>query len=804
MPDAPEKPTAAHQDDILLLAEKLGEALDRLNKIEGELTAQTAPLDAAGATIGAAHTALTAALKGIEQLNFHVLDNNLGAVSKRVETVAQQATQAIEAHDKKLAEYQRSLTALSADTTKKLSEVDARRTELAKKRDADTTEFAQHVAGLKQEIEWARETFTSELAKTRREFADPKTFNPRGKWDPMQKYARLDLAELNGSTYISSADDNDEKPDRKSKAWQLLARRGGGAALGGGATDITGVAGMGATGLQLAQAAEPVDARDILGVDDFVGASSGADGEAGRVPQPVAGDQNKYLRADGTWTTPSTVTAPAASQSTVDAGTQDAEYVSPLTLHGYVDQRFLNRASRPQIISDGATPARGQFIPGNTRNNLAGAPVLTVAAMVYFPPASSTAGIYAGSSTVSASPLSTAWASGLAWSGNDLVIFANGATPATDFRKYTISGIRTTYAGQYHFIEAYLVNGSTDPVFKLDGVTVSGTASDGAGTDPDWLSPSSVWSWHVTGYLADAGPAPIVYPINAALSAADRAYWLLTGQPPAWVARGGHVGPFTPLSAYAFNLTSPTGFAGTTSSWSATSTSGGGSPWRVQAGSIGLVITGQSIRVSFTMTGAVGGETFGFRDGISTQITATVAPVNGANTFTIPFTASSNAALPTFTGTGLSSLAYSSITITQLSGALSLPAVGPDRVVRDATRIAPANHGYMVGMAPVTTEQRGVIPFRRTNSGWLFFDGQIVGDGRGIQGISATGNGTFSIGDSAGGSAATVLSSATGTASIIPFTPLKALTTSGKIYMTLGTATDVSIWVFTEPFTALT
>ena len=34
---------------------------------------------------------------------------------------------------------------------------------------------------------------------------------------------------------------------------------------------------------------------------DFVGATSSADGVAGRVPAPDAGDENKYLRGDGTW-----------------------------------------------------------------------------------------------------------------------------------------------------------------------------------------------------------------------------------------------------------------------------------------------------------------------------------------------------------------------------------------------------------------------------------------------------------------------------------------------------------------------
>lgn len=37
---------------------------------------------------------------------------------------------------------------------------------------------------------------------------------------------------------------------------------------------------------------------------DFVGATSSTDGVAGRVPAPQIGDENKYLRGDGTWNTP--------------------------------------------------------------------------------------------------------------------------------------------------------------------------------------------------------------------------------------------------------------------------------------------------------------------------------------------------------------------------------------------------------------------------------------------------------------------------------------------------------------------
>jgi hypothetical protein len=40
---------------------------------------------------------------------------------------------------------------------------------------------------------------------------------------------------------------------------------------------------------------------DVVKVDPMVGATADADGTSGTVPAPSAGDQNKFLRGDGTW-----------------------------------------------------------------------------------------------------------------------------------------------------------------------------------------------------------------------------------------------------------------------------------------------------------------------------------------------------------------------------------------------------------------------------------------------------------------------------------------------------------------------
>ena len=47
----------------------------------------------------------------------------------------------------------------------------------------------------------------------------------------------------------------------------------------------------------------------------MTGATSNADGESGLVPKPTSGNQNKYLKADGTWSTPTNTTYTNATQS---------------------------------------------------------------------------------------------------------------------------------------------------------------------------------------------------------------------------------------------------------------------------------------------------------------------------------------------------------------------------------------------------------------------------------------------------------------------------------------------------------
>ena len=51
------------------------------------------------------------------------------------------------------------------------------------------------------------------------------------------------------------------------------------------------------------------NATVTIGANAMTGATSSAAGAAGVVPAPAAGDQNKFLKGDGTWAAPATATA---------------------------------------------------------------------------------------------------------------------------------------------------------------------------------------------------------------------------------------------------------------------------------------------------------------------------------------------------------------------------------------------------------------------------------------------------------------------------------------------------------------
>jgi len=76
-----------------------------------------------------------------------------------------------------------------------------------------------------------------EIDQLRKEFAEPRGLNPRGRWMPDKTYQRLDLVTINGDSFVSNIDGNRERPSRTAGDWTLNAARGNGG--GGGVTSLT-------------------------------------------------------------------------------------------------------------------------------------------------------------------------------------------------------------------------------------------------------------------------------------------------------------------------------------------------------------------------------------------------------------------------------------------------------------------------------------------------------------------------------------------------------------------------------------
>lgn len=544
--------TAQFQEEILLLAEKLGELNDRFGRIETEFASQAAPLDASQKALESTVTALNAALTGIKALNFHVLDNNLGAVSSRVTELSKQTDIALRALDAKVDEHQRALATAESETAKKFSAQDEARVELARKRDEQARDFAQQVENVRAEFSRHLATIADDVKK----FATPASFNPRGSWDALTSYSRLDIAELNGSSYVSIVDGNTEKPGKNSRTWTLLARRGGSASGGGGISDITGIAGFTPIGLQIAQASDASSARTIIGVADMVGATASVNGAAGRVPQPAAGDQSKFLRGDGTFAMPAVVTASAATNAQAIAGTATDVYNTPASGNARALYGDLTRRISDVLASDGATSNRRAEWTFGAAGAVAGLPIS-------FPfefrvpksnPSAVTRIAYMGSQSTPTAlgvwdlsfTLTTAGA---------LSISVRGADSTADARILTHSTFRATYSGQW--VRGMVVfeqgNSATSPKIYAQGVDISASfaltyGSGGAGTAPNWMASSLDTTKYLVGFNWPLGRLVPHAPILGALTAAEVLEWAQTGRLPIWcdVSAGSAVAIISP------------------------------------------------------------------------------------------------------------------------------------------------------------------------------------------------------------------------------------------------------------------
>ena len=133
---------------------------------------------------------------------------------------------------------------LEDTTAAKFSVLIAERAEnetLLAKAEARIAEAASALPNAVKEIvtdELSRFPRAGEIDQLRKEFAEPKGLNPRGKWTPGETYQRLDLVTWNGDSFVSNIDGNRERPSRSAADWTLNAARGNSGG-GGGVTSIT-------------------------------------------------------------------------------------------------------------------------------------------------------------------------------------------------------------------------------------------------------------------------------------------------------------------------------------------------------------------------------------------------------------------------------------------------------------------------------------------------------------------------------------------------------------------------------------
>ena len=132
---------------------------------------------------------------------------------------------------------------LEISTQARYNAIIAEREENARLAAQAEAKIAEHAASLPSAVkdivtaELARFPRAGEIDQLRKEFAEPRGLNPRGKWQAGESYNKLDLVTINGDSYTSNTDGNRTRPSRSSADWTLVAARGTGG--GGGPTSLT-------------------------------------------------------------------------------------------------------------------------------------------------------------------------------------------------------------------------------------------------------------------------------------------------------------------------------------------------------------------------------------------------------------------------------------------------------------------------------------------------------------------------------------------------------------------------------------
>ena len=198
-------------------------------------------------------TELKQLIESLPQLRDHLsseIERNLEEIEPAIRSELEQfvAARALDTQAKTSAELSAKLDAmarnLESTTAAKYSVLMAERAEnanLLAKAEARIEDAASMLSHAVKEIvtdELSRFPRAGEIDQLRKEFAEPRGLNPRGRWQVGETYNKLDLVSYNGDSYVSSTDGNSEKPSRSSEAWTLSAARGNGGG-GGGVTSMT-------------------------------------------------------------------------------------------------------------------------------------------------------------------------------------------------------------------------------------------------------------------------------------------------------------------------------------------------------------------------------------------------------------------------------------------------------------------------------------------------------------------------------------------------------------------------------------
>jgi hypothetical protein len=356
-----------YSDELILLAETLGEVKTRTEKLEGEFSTHAKPLEAAT-------NALSAALSGIKALQFHVLDNNLGALSARVEEMRKAVDEQVGVIALELKKADETNAAKAgADAEALRSEIVALQSQLG----SLVTQFGQQL----ERVEFA----AKEEAKKLQLIPGPAgaagaSLNPRGTFIDGETYNRLDVVSWLGSSYIATVDGVKEKPSKNSNQWQTLASRGGGGA--GGVGDFGSLAGVaqinqGGTGQTTRVAALNALLPDQAGSTQYMLLTDGS-GTVSWGAQPVAGlpsqtsNSGRLLTTNGSTASWSNAVTVSGSNATVGGtltatGAIAANGGATINVGGFTqtitgNETRFSRNGFNYVFLDGGTSANLRFI----------------------------------------------------------------------------------------------------------------------------------------------------------------------------------------------------------------------------------------------------------------------------------------------------------------------------------------------------------------------------------------------------------------------------------------------------------